>query len=127
MNLSQLEHLNVTVKDPKATADWLCDIFGWTIRWQGKAKDDGYTVHVGSENSYLAIYSTGNSQETNISSYKMAGGLNHVGIVVTDLDVVESKVIDKGFKPHSHADYEPGRRFYFYDDNGIEFEVVSYQ
>ncbi|HAI29601.1 MAG TPA: glyoxalase, partial [Thalassospira sp.] len=24
------------------------------------------------------------------------------------------------------ADYEPGRRFYFRDENDIEFEVVSY-
>ena len=26
-----------------------------------------------------------------------------------------------------HArDYEPGRRFYFFDPDGIEYEVVSY-
>ena len=31
-----------------------------------------------------------------------------------------------GYEPHSHADYEPGRRFYFDDEDGIEFEVVSY-
>ncbi len=31
-----------------------------------------------------------------------------------------------GSQTHSHADYEPGRRFYFHDEDGIEFEVVSY-
>ena len=35
-------------------------------------------------------------------------------------------VKDAGFEPHSHGDYEPGKRFYFDDENGIEFEVVSY-
>ena len=48
------------------------------------------------------------------------------GIVVDDLDAVETKVRTLGYATHSHADYEPGRRFYFDDENGIEFEVVSY-
>ena len=30
-------------------------------------------------------------------------------------------------EPFNHDDYEPGRRFYFFDWDGIEFEVVSYQ
>jgi hypothetical protein len=28
--------------------------------------------------------------------------------------------------PFSHDDYDPGRRFYFLDPDGIEYEVVSY-
>ena len=60
------------------------------------------------------------------SSYTTTGGLNHVGIVVDDLDTAEQRVSAAGYEPHSHADYEPGRRFYFHDDDGIEFEVVSY-
>ena len=32
----------------------------------------------------------------------------------------------EGYEPFSHADYEPGRRFYFLDRDGIEFEVISY-
>jgi hypothetical protein len=34
--------------------------------------------------------------------------------------------MDAGLTPFAHGDYEPGRRFYFFDPNGIEFEVVSY-
>ena len=56
----------------------------------------------------------------------MSGHVNHVGIVVDDLDVIEKRVRSVGFKPHMHADYEPGCRFYFYDDTGLEIEVVSY-
>ncbi|MFT4811430.1 MAG: hypothetical protein ACI9LX_004807 [Paraglaciecola sp.] len=29
--------------------------------------------------------------------------------------------------PYNHGDYEPGRRFYFNLEEGIEIEVVSYQ
>ncbi len=59
-------------------------------------------------------------------SYTAPGALNHVGVVVEDLEATEARVVAAGFKPHSHADYEPGRRFYFDDADGIEFEVVSY-
>lgn len=52
--------------------------------------------------------------------------MNHVGIVVDDLDAAEARVIAAGLEPFSHANYAPGRRFYFFDDNGIRFEVVSY-
>lgn len=121
-----LEHVNITVSDPMKTAAMLEHIFGWKIRWQGPAKNEGYTVHVGAEDSYLAVYSLGKPNDANTSSYQMKGGLNHVGIVVDDLDDVEARVNNAGYKPHNHGDYEPGRRFYFHDEDGVEFEVVSY-
>jgi hypothetical protein len=46
--------------------------------------------------------------------------------VVNDLDAVETRVKARGYEPVNHADYEPGRRFYFREENGIEIEVVSY-
>ena len=56
----------------------------------------------------------------------MSGHVNHVGIIVDDLDEIEQLVRSVGFEPHMHANYEPGRRFYFYDETGPEIEVVSY-
>ena len=43
-----------------------------------------------------------------------------------DLDAIEQMVSARGYVPNSHQDYEPGRRFYFEDENGIEIEVISY-
>ena len=31
-----------------------------------------------------------------------------------------------GLTPFNHDDYEPGRRFYLFDRDGIEWEIVSY-
>lgn len=121
-----LEHVNVTVSDPQKTAAMLSEIFGWHIRWQGKSGKGGDTVHVGTEESYVAVYSTGASRDPKSESYVMKGGLNHIGIVVDDLDATEQRVSKAGYTPHSHGDYEPGHRFYFHDHDGIEFEVVSY-
>jgi hypothetical protein len=53
--MAELEHLNVTVKDTASTADMLVDLFGWKIRWEGASIYDGYSIHVGSEGSYLAL------------------------------------------------------------------------
>lgn len=126
--MARLEHLNVTVTDPEATAAMLSDLFGWHIRWQGSAIHGGRTVHIGSDDSYIAVYTGpgGSPQGQADNSYSQRGGLNHIGVVVDDLDAVEAKVMARGYTPHSHADYEPGRRFYFHEENGIEIEVVSY-
>jgi len=121
-----LEHVNVTVSDPKRTAGMLCKLFGWHIRWEGTAKLDGYTIHVGSDTSYIAVYSLGDPETSALTSYRQKGGLNHIGVVVDDLDATERAVRDAGYEPHGHADYEPGRRFYFHDHDDIEIEVVSY-
>lgn len=121
-----LEHVNITVPDPKASAKVLCDLFGWHVRWQGEAKDNGFTVHVGDADSYLALYAPARSLEPMGNTYAQVAGLNHVGVVVDDIGAVEARIKAAGFTPHSHGDYEPGLRFYFDGPDGIEFEVVSY-
>lgn len=126
MTDSILEHVNITVTDPDRTATMLCEVFGWHIRWQGDAIDGGKSIHVGSDTSYLAIYSPKKTATQTYDNYKFLGGLNHVGIVVDDLDGVEARVVELGLKLGSHHDYEPGRRFYFHDEDGVEYEVVSY-
>ena len=125
--MARLEHVNLTVSDPDATAARLNARFGWHVRWQGASIHNGRSVHVGGEDDYLAIYTRGDADAPRAEdSYSRVGGLNHIGVVVDDLDAVEAKVRAMGLAPHNHADYEPGRRFYFDDPDGIEFEVVSY-
>lgn len=128
--MAQLEHVNITVSDPRKTAQMLIDLFGWHIRWEGSAMSGAsYTVHVGTDDTYVAVYSGSDPAQTvpkADASYQTRGGLNHLGVVVDDLDVVEAKVKSLGLEAHSHADYEPGRRFYFHDPDGVEIEVISY-
>ena len=121
-----LEHANLTVSDPDKTAAYMADIFGWHVRWQGESIHGGRTVHIGNGTSYVALYRGQGKQALGPSSYNTRGGFNHLGVVVDDLDAAEDKVAKAGFEPHNHGDYEPGRRFYFDDHDGIEIEVVSY-
>ena len=127
--MAYLEHVNITVADPQKKAAMLSDLFGWKTRWEGEALNGGVTVHVGNETSYLALYTGPGGASKQVpadDSYHRIAGLNHVGVVVDDLDAMEVKVKALGFDTHSHADYEPGRRLYFHDADGIEFEVISY-
>ena len=122
-----LEHLNITVTDPNRTAVRLVDLFGWTVRWKGSSMG-GTTIHVGGpENGdgYVAIYTT-DEPPVETSRSGNIGSLNHIGVVVDDLDVVEQRILAYGFETNTHGDYEPGRRFYFEDEDRIEYEVVSY-
>lgn len=122
-----LEHINFTSSDPYRFARKLCQIFDWKIRWHGLSKNQGTTVHVGTDDLYLAIYTPGDDVTERLDSYSSKGGLNHVGILVDDLDTIEQRVLKAGYETHSHQTYDPGSRFYFHNEDGVEFEVVSYQ
>ncbi|MBO9497902.1 MAG: VOC family protein [Novosphingobium sp.] len=119
----RLEHVNLTVSDPERLSTLLQNLLGWHERWRGDAMAGGWTIHVGDEADYLALYSDRRPRD------RFAKGVpfNHVGLLVDDLDAAERVVAEAGLEPFNHDDYDPGRRFYFFDWDGIEFEVVSYQ
>lgn len=124
MNPARLEHVNLTVTDPARMAALLTDLCGWHIRWQGPSMKNGHTIHIGSDDAYLALYT--NDQAN--GDYAKGQPLNHVGLQVEDLNAAEQIVVRAGLEPLSHGTYEPGpKTFYFFDWDGIEFEVVSYE
>jgi len=122
----RLEHVNVTVSDPERTARLLETLFGWHVRWAGPARDGGRTIHVGSDDDYIALY-TGRGAAYGRETFAKGHPFNHVGVEVEDLAAIEAKVVATGLRPFGHDDYDPGRRFYFLDPDGIEYEVVSYR
>jgi predicted enzyme related to lactoylglutathione lyase len=125
MAIGRIEHVNLTVRDADRAAALMGRLFGWKVRWRGPAMNGGTTVHVGSDEHYLALYTAPGAVYTD-DQFRKGRPLNHVGVEVDDLDAAEARVIEAGLTPFSHGDYEPGRRFYFFDADGIEFEVVSY-
>lgn len=122
---TRLEHVNITVSDAAATAQWLGAVFGWRIRWEGDSKAGGHSKHVGGDDFYVVAYQSPTRSAVR-GAYTAPGWLNHIGVTVDDLEASEARVKAAGFTPFNHADYDPGRRFYFLDGDGIEWEVVSY-
>ena len=122
---THIEHVNVTVADAERSAELFTRLFGWSVRWAGPAMSGGHTVHVGDTDHYLAFYSPPPGKDGE-PGWPKGMPLNHVGIQVDDLAEIERRVVEAGLEPFGHGDYEPGRRFYFMDWDGIEFEIVSY-
>jgi catechol 2,3-dioxygenase-like lactoylglutathione lyase family enzyme len=122
MATGTIEHANLSVSDIERSSQFFQKLLGWRERWRGAAMNGGETIHVGDERSYLALYTD------RLAHARFAKGqpLNHVGVVVDDLDAAERVVLGAGLETFNHADYEPGRRFYFFDWDGIEFAVGSY-
>lgn len=122
--IGRIEHVNLTVSDNDRLAALLEKMLGWEVRWRGKSAYGGETIHIGEEQgaTYMALYSDGNDHSGQAKGVPM----NHVGLLVEDLDAAEEVVVESGLEPFGHDDYEPGKRFYFFDWDGIEFEVVSY-
>ena len=123
MSQGTIEHANLTVSDVDRSSQLFQALLGWRERWRGEAMNGGETIHVGDERSYLALYTDRQPHER----FGKGAPLNHVGVVVDDLGAAEQVVLDAGLETFNHADYEPGHRFYFFDWDGIEFEVVSYE
>ncbi len=123
MAQGRLEHANISVTDPERSAALLADLLGWKERWRGPSMMGGLSVHVGADHDYIALYT---SDEVK-GEYRKGEPLNHIAFTVGDLDAAEAVVVRHGLEPFGHGDYEPGRRFYFFDWDGIEFEVVSYE
>lgn len=123
---AKLEHVNVTVSDLDRSVKLVEELFGWHTRWRGASIHNGESAHVGDDETYVALYQHARQAKGAADTYTTTGGLNHIGVLVDDLDGVEAKVIAAGLTPHNHADYEPGRRFYFDDHDGTEWEVISY-
>ena len=117
-----LEHVNITVSDPERSSKLLQDLCGWHERWRGPSQMGGRTIHVGSERDYVALYTCDGAA----GPFPKGAPLNHVALVVDDLAEAERTVTAAGLEAFNHGDYEPGRRFYFFDWDGTEFEVVSY-
>ena len=122
MPIGFLEHANITVSDPDRLSALLQELCGRHERWRGPSQLGGRTIHVGNDRDYLALY----TNDGRGGPFAKGAPLNHIALAVDDLDAAETVVVAAGLEPFNHGDYEPGRRFYFYDWDGIEFEIVSY-
>lgn len=124
MATATLEHVNISVTDGERTARLIEKLTGWRRRWEGPSLDNGRSIHLGDDAAYVAIH----------TSPRVTGGfgksvsMNHIGIAVDDLDKAEAIVTEAGLEPFNHGTYDPGpRSFYFFDWDGIEWEIVSYE
>jgi catechol 2,3-dioxygenase-like lactoylglutathione lyase family enzyme len=112
------------VSDLERSIDFYTRLLGLRVRWRGTTMSGTPAAHIGDERSYLAVFEAraGGKAPADYAS----PGLNHMGFVVGDLDAARACAIELGASPGEEQDYEPGRRFYVFDPDGIEVELVEY-
>jgi catechol 2,3-dioxygenase-like lactoylglutathione lyase family enzyme len=121
-----LEHVNLTVADLDRSIAFYGELLGLSVRWRREASGhERAAAHVGDDRQYIAMFQAAPGSAGVRSDYE-SPGLNHFGFVVPDLDAARERLIALGATPHHEADYEPGRRLYFLDPDGVEVELVEY-
>ncbi|MHC5109916.1 MAG: VOC family protein [Planctomycetota bacterium] len=120
-----LEHVNLSVSHLERSIEFYSRVFDWSVRWQGETSSGAPAAHVGNEKNYVALFEATRPGHSPRDYADV--GLNHFGFVVEDLDAIRRRLEAAGYPPHAEMDYEPGRRIYFMDPDGIEVEIVQYE
>ena len=120
----RLEHVNLTVSNLDRSIDFYCRLLGLRVRWRGTLSSGLAGAHVGDDDMYIALFQA--REPGAVGSDYDGVGLNHFGFVVDGLADYRIRLIEMGFPPHSEQDYDPGRRLYVMDPDGIEIELVEY-
>lgn len=121
---SYVEHVNVTVNDLDKTLHFLTTALpDFRVRHRQEEADRVW-LHVGNDSSYIAMSSYGKGARDGDH------GLNHIGLVVDDVEGVQKRLLDAGY-PRGFGDGEVlehpfRRRLYFLDNDGNEYEFVEY-
>ncbi len=123
-----LEHANVTVRKIEDSLSFLkiaCPTF--KVRSKGARADGGGNwLHFGNDEFYIA-FEERTEPVAKIENLYTQAGVNHLGLVVEDMDRIVNDLDAAGFrKGIPGEDIESRRRRYYFDDNGFEWELVEY-
>ncbi len=124
-----LEHVNLTVTDLERSITFYRSLLGFELRWRGEAtgaRGPVAAAHVGDGRCYLALFETDEAATRPVAFDYGQPGPNHFGFVVDDLASARERALALGCEIHFEPEYEPGRRFYVTDPDGLELELVEY-
>jgi len=122
-----LEHANLVVRDLDETVRFLMAAFpDFRVRGQGRNLV-GRWVHVGNDETYIALNTATRSPAEKWQPYGGAPGLNHLGYEVDDVAALERRLHAAGYRNSTFPNAHPHRRrVYFYDAEGNDWEFVEY-
>jgi catechol 2,3-dioxygenase-like lactoylglutathione lyase family enzyme len=125
---ARLEHANLHVKDLDGMLRFVLTAFpDFRVRGQGTSWTGSRWVHVGSDESYLALYQASEPAAEAWVPYAGRPGLNHLGFEVDDAEALRERLSEAGYRESTVPNAHPHRRrVYFYDAEGNDWEFVEY-
>ena len=122
-----LEHSNIHVKDVDGMIGFLRTAFPEFVIRHDAVDDDGKRwVHIGTDDTYIALYEATTDLEPH-KPYSGNPGMNHLAYVVDDVDALRDRLLAAGYTDSTVPNDHPHRkRIYFYDPEGTDWEFVQY-
>jgi len=124
----RLEHANLTVRDVDGMIRFLQAAFPeFKVRGEGKSQDGSRWVHIGTEETYVALSPASTKPEKPWMPYRGRAGVNHLAYEVDDAEALRQRMKSAGYKESTPPNAHPHRqRVYFYDPEGNDWEFVQY-
>ena len=124
---TRLEHANLIVRDVDEMIRFLQTAFpDFEVRGGGMGLS-GRWVHVGNDETYLALNEAKAEPAEPWVPYDGKPGTNHLGYEVDDAEGVRERLKAAGYRDSTFPNAHPHRnRVYFYDAEGNDWEFVQY-
>ena len=124
----RLEHANLVVRNVDAAMRFLQTAFpDFRVRREGKGWTGARWVHIGTDETYIALNEALSEPAESWVPYGGKPGLNHLGYEVADVDALRSRLNSGGYRDSTVPNDHPYRkRVYFHDDDGNDWEFVQY-
>jgi catechol 2,3-dioxygenase-like lactoylglutathione lyase family enzyme len=126
---TRLEHANLAVRDVDALLRFVTTAFPeFRVRREGKTWQGFRWLHVGSDDTYLALNEAPFAPAEPWAPYQGKPGLNHLGFEVDDVEAVRARLARAGYEDSTVPNAHPWRRrVYFHDPEGNDWEFVEYR
>ena len=124
----RLEHANLTVRDIEEMIRFLQTAFPeFRVRGEGISQDGSRWVHVGAQETYIALSPAKAEPERHWTPYRGPQGVNHLAYEVDDVEALCKRMKAAGYRESTPPNAHPHRkRRYFYDAEGNDWEFVEY-
>jgi catechol 2,3-dioxygenase-like lactoylglutathione lyase family enzyme len=124
----RLEHANLTVRDVEAMIRFLMTAFPeFRMRGEGTNRDGTRWVHMGTNDTYIALNQAKADSGKDRMPYRGEPGLNHLAYEMDDVESLRLRLKAAGYRDSTVPNAHPHRkRVYFYDPDGNDWEFVQY-
>jgi catechol 2,3-dioxygenase-like lactoylglutathione lyase family enzyme len=124
----RLEHANLIVRDIDATIRFLRTAFPeFRIRFDGTDPDGTRWVHIGTDESYIALNASSADPAKPWTPYMGMPGVNHLAYEVDDVEALRNRLGTAGYEDSTVSNKHPYRkRVYFLDPDGNDWEFIQY-
>ena len=125
---ARLEHANLCVRDVDGMIRFPRTAFPeFQVRGEGVGPEGVRWVHVGTDETYIALSQSRVKAEKEWTPYQGLPGVNHLAYEVDDVVGMRNRMMSAGYKESTPPNSHPHRkRLYFYDPEGNDWEFVQY-